>query len=295
MYSLRLVRLETLTLEELDSLSLEDKMSRLEQYIIPYEDRDELHTSRWLLEGVNTKSDGNTYRGWLFMKASDSAGTVTIELYKDPALGADDKVAEGTADISGVADAPAQATLAVANDSGLSGSFYFESYTSDPAADCVPVLACLCTDADLAEEWYDLDALPPEVYSVTEGMAAYCGAASKRVLLLVSQMYAEELGGYGGREHVHYTDVTRTTPDWRRLITPDQLKDAATCWALELAFGACHKMGETMTMYSGQRDHYAERRKDAISAWNLTFNLDPDGDEDADAMKSASSRRVERI
>ena len=45
-------------------------MSRFEQYIICYEDRDELHTSRWLLEGVSTKADGNTHRGWLFMNLS---------------------------------------------------------------------------------------------------------------------------------------------------------------------------------------------------------------------------------
>lgn len=268
--------------------------SRFEQYVVPYEDRDLLHTSRWLLEGINTKAGGNIYRGWLFMTAVQADDVVTIELFKDPALGDDNKVANATPNIATIADAPIKVTLAEQGSSGLTGTFYLESYAADPPATGVPILVSLCTDIDLAEEWYDLDSLPGEVYDPTNGMAIHCAAASKRVLLLVSQMYAEELGGYGGREHVHYTDVTRTTPDWRRLIVPDQLKDAATCWALELAFGACHKMGE-VTMYSELRDRFAQRRAAAISAWNLTFNLDPDVDQDADAMKSATARRIERI
>jgi len=268
-------------------------MSRFEQYLICYEDRDEFHTSRWLLEGVSTKDDGNTYRGWLFMKCTKSGDTVTVQLYKDPACGSSDLVASGSADVSGVDDDPVKVSLSEQNSSGLSGSFYFEGYDSDNS-DPVPVLVSLCVDADLAEEWYDLDALPKEVYSSSYGMAAYCAAATRKVLLLVSQMYAEELGGYGGREHVHYRDATRSLPDWRRIIVPDQLKEAAVCWALELAFGSCHKLAEE-TMYSQLRDRFEQRRKDAIAAWNLTFNVDPDSDQDADRLKSITAVRLTRL
>lgn len=269
-------------------------MSRFEQYIISYEDRDVFHTSRWLLEGVNTKSGGNTYRGWLFLKCVKTGDNVVATLYKAAACGGSDDVAVSSAtDVSGIADAPVQITLVEAESSGITGKFFLESYAEDNA-DAVPVLVSLCTDIDLAEEWYDLSALPATVYDATNGMATHCAAATKKVLLLVSQMYAEELGGYGGREHVHYPNVDREGPDWRRLIVPDQLKDAATCWALELAFGSCHKLGDD-TMYSKLRDDYRDRRKDAIGGWSLTFNTDPDSDEDADAMKSATAVRLTRI
>ena len=268
-------------------------MSRFEQYVISYEDRDDLHISRWLLEGVNTKPSGSTYRGWLFMQASKAGDTATVDLYKDPACASGDKVATGSADGSGVGSAPVKLTLSEANSSGLSGSLYFEGYSSDPSS-AVAVLVSMCVDADLAEEWYDIDSLPADVYDSTNGMAAYCASATKKVLLLASQLYSEELGGYGGREHPHYGSATRDWPDWRRLAVPDQLKDAATCWALELAFGSCHKLAQD-TMYSQLRDHYEQRRKDAVGSWNLTFNRDPDSDEDADSGSSSAAVRINRI
>jgi len=268
-------------------------MSRFEQYVISYEDRDELHTSRWLLEGVNTKAAGNTCGGWLFMMAAKAGEKVTVELYKAPGCDAGDKVLTGTAEVSGLGDGPVKVTLAEANGSGLSGEFYLQGYSADPVA-AVPLLVSLCVDADLAEEWYDLDALPADVYDGTKGMAKYAAAATRKVLLLVSQMYAEELGGYGAREHVHFTHAERAYPDWRRLVVPDQLKEAAVCWALELAFGSCHKLAQE-TMYSELRDRFEQRRKEAIAAWNLTFNTDPDADQDADSLKSANAVRVTRI
>jgi len=268
-------------------------MATVEQYVISYEDRDEVHTSRWKLMGLNTKAAGNTYGGWLFLVATKSGDDATFSLYKDPACASAYKVAEGTADVSGVDDAPVKVTLAEANSSGLAGSVYVEDYDSDPS-DIIPILVTLCVDTDLIEEWYDIDSLPSEVYDETYGMASHCVAASRKALLLVSQMYAEELGGYGGREHMHYLDATRASPDWRRLIVPDQMKDAAACWALELAFGACHKLAAD-TMYSALRDRFEQRRKDAIAAWNLTFNVDPDSDQDADSMKSGNAVRLTRI
>lgn len=268
-------------------------MGRFEQYIICYEDRDDLHTSRWLLEGVDTTADGNTHRGWLFLTASTTDETVTVDLYKDPDCGGSDKVATGSADISGIGESPVRVDLSEANSSGLSGRLVLEGYGVDPPAP-VAVLVSLCVDADLAELWHDIDTLPADVYDPAGGMAAYCAAATRRVLLLASQMYAEELGGHGGPEHVHAAEAARAGPDWRRLVVPDQLTEAAACWALELAMGSCHNMAAE-TMYSQLRDHFAQRRKEAVAAWNLTFNINPDTDADADTSKSPGAVRLSRI
>jgi len=268
-------------------------MGRFEHYLISYEDRDCLHTSRWLLEGVNTTADGNTYRGWLFVTASAAGGMVTVHLYKDPDCGAGEKVATGSADVSGIGDAPVQVALSAVNDSALTGRLYLESYAADPPSP-VPVLVSLCTDADLAELWRDIATLPADVYDATCGMAAHCAAATRKVLLLASQMYTDPLGGAGGPEHPHAAGATRAAPDYRRLAVPDQLTEAAACWALELALGSCHNMAEE-TMYSQLRDHFARRRVEAVGAWNLTFNTNPDADADADAMKSPATVRLSRI
>jgi len=45
-------------------------------YPIVYEDRDEIHTSRWVIQGVSTKAGGNTARGWLWMNAARVGNTV---------------------------------------------------------------------------------------------------------------------------------------------------------------------------------------------------------------------------
>lgn len=262
-------------------------------YPIPYEDRDEFHTSRWALSGVNTTDDGNLDAGWLWMLCVDSDDTVTVTLYKDAACAADDAVATGTADISGIDDAAAKCALAASNASGLTGEFYFESYTDDNAS-AIPVCVSLCVDADLAEEYRNADSLPPDVYDATNGMAAYCAAASRKTLLLVTQLYAEECGGYGAPEHRHIPAATRTYPRLSVIANPDQLKDAAVHWALMLAFGSCHETARD-TMYSTLRDYHDEKRKEAIGSWNLTFNSDPDADADADEQASAGGVRPIRL
>jgi len=268
-------------------------MARFEHYLICYEDRDCLHTSRWLLEGVSTAADGNTHRGWLFLLASEAGGTVTVDLYKDPDCGAEEKVATGSADICDIDSAPVAVDLSAANDSGLTGRLYLEGYSADPPAP-VPVLVSLCTDADLAELWRDIASLPSDVYDADCGMAAHCAAATRKVLLLASQMYPAELGGAGGPEYPYAAGATRAAPDYRRLAVPDQLTEAAACWALELALGSCHNMAEE-TMYSQLRDHFARRRAEAVGAWNLSFNANPDEDADADTSKSPSAVRLSRI
>jgi len=263
-------------------------------YLIAYEDRSEVHTSRWTLSGVKTLAAGNTSAdGWLWMQAVDTDDTIQVYLCNDPACASGSRVAGGTADISDIANGAEACALTEENSSGLTGSFYFESYTSDPAV-VIPVLVALCVDADLDAEYINLADLPSGVYSSTTGMADYCAIATQKALLLASQMFKEELGGYGAPEHRYHTVASRSFPDYRRLAAPDQLKDAAVHWALMLAFGACHERASG-TMYSELRDYHDTKREQAIGSWNLSFNTDPDSDEDADAAKSSGSVRVVRI
>jgi len=264
------------------------------QYVISYEDRDEIHTSRWNITGINTKSAGNTSAGWLFMVCSLSGTTVTVDLYKDFALGASDKVLTGTFSTASITTTPAKCSLTAANTSGLGGYVYFESYVSDPADDYVSVLATLCVDEEIREDWYDLAALPSYVYDSTNGLAKWCIIATKRVLLQVSHQYANELGGFGAKEQPYYQSSSRLVPDWRKIASPDQLKEATICQALCLALGSMHKQAD-VTMYSDLRDHYRQRYMDAVNAWHLAFNTDPSSDEDNDTMKSARSVRLDRI
>lgn len=262
------------------------------EYCIAYEDRDSLHTSRWSLSGVNTKENGNTRNGWLWLSCSSNGGTVTAALYKNDACGDSDKVATGTADVTDIETVAAVCLLQEANSSGLAGEFYFEDYTEDVEA--VPVMATLCTDADLLDEYHNLADLPADVYDSGVGMARYCAVATQKVLLLVSQMYAEALGGWGAPEHRYSTVSSRAVPDYRAVAAPDQLKDAAVHWALMLAFGSCHERAAG-TMYSQLRDYHDAKRKEAIAAWNLALNTDPDSDEDADTSRSTGVRRITRL
>ncbi|MCE5325318.1 MAG: hypothetical protein LLG01_02775 [Planctomycetaceae bacterium] len=261
-------------------------------YCIAYEDRSCLRTSRWALSGVDTRSPGNTKDGWLWLNCTRSGQIVTAALFKDPACASQDKVAEGTADVSSIDAAPVLCTLSASNQSGLTGTLYFESYIADDAA--VPVLASLCTDTDLADEYHHLADLPATVYSATAGMARYCAAATRKVLLLAGQMYAAALGGFGAPESRYSASASRAVPDYRRLAAPDQLKEAAVHWALVLAFGSCHERA-CNTMFSKLRDYHDGCRREAISAWNLTFNTNPDLDQDADALKAPGMVRVTRL
>ena len=262
-------------------------------YAFAYEDRSFMHTSRWSLSGVDTRGGGSTTAGRLWMLASLTGQTVTAEIYKTPDCDSGDLVASGTADISDIKTAAAGCTLAQENASGVSGQFWFESYL----ADCdypVEVLVTLCTDEDLAIEYCSLDDLPEDVYSATRGMARHCAAATEKVLLLVSGLYARQLGGFGAPEHKYHTAAGRALPDYRRLANPDQLKAAAVHWALSAAFGSCHELGAA-TMYSHLRDYHERKRIEAVEGWNLTLNLDPDSDEDADASKSSAMVRTTRL
>lgn len=262
-------------------------------YAFAYEDRSFMHTSRWSLSGVDTRVGGSTTAGRLWLLASLAGDTVTAELYKTPDCDSGGLVASGTADISDIAATAAVCAVSQENTSGVSGQFWFESYSSDCGYP-VEVLVTLCTDEDLAIEYCGLSDLPSDVYSDALGMSRHCAAATEKVLLLVSGLYARQLGGFGAPEHRYHTAAGRSLPDYRRLANPDQLKAAAVHWALSAAFGSCHELGAA-TMYSQLRDYHERKRTEAIEGWSLTLNLDPDSDENADASKSSAMVRTCRL
>ena len=265
------------------------------EYPIVYEDRDAIHTGRWKLQGVNTREhDANTDRGWLWMETTDASNTVTVNLYKDIACAADDKVATGTADISGIDDAEVKCTLTEANSSGLSGEFYFLDYDDDTTA--IGILATLCVDRDLELLCRRgvLRDFPSDVYDPTYGMARWCAAATEKGLLMVSQLYQEELGGYGARETRHQSGAERDYPRYSVIAAPEQLRDAASHWALMLAHGACYgQSGDTAD--SVARDYHEEQKNAAVASWNLTFNTDPDADVDADTSAHVGAVPICRV
>ncbi len=255
-------------------------------YAYAYEDRNVIHTSRWCLSGIDTRASGNCENGRLWMMTSLAGTVATVELFSEMSCEAGGLVASGTADVSALDVASACCELSEANSSGVSGELWIESYL----ADCdyaVEVLVSLCVDNDLAIEYCNLDSLPAAVYSSSEGMSKYCAAASRNILLLVSQTCAQELGGYGAPEHRFHAVASRHVPDYRRLANPDQLKAAAVHWALSMAFGACHERAEE-TMFSQLRDHHDAKRKEAIDGWVITFNMCPDSDDDADSLGSSA-------
>ncbi|MCP4376263.1 MAG: hypothetical protein GY794_08835 [bacterium] len=262
-------------------------------YAFAYEDRSYMHTSRWSLSGVDTRSGGSTTSGRFWMLATLNDQSVTVQIYKTPDCDSGGLVASGSADVSDIETAPVACVLTQENTSGVSGQFWFESYLDDCGYP-VEVLVTLCTDEDLAIEYSGLDDLPADVYSAARGMARHCAAASEKVLLLVSGVYARQLGGFGAPEHKYHTVAGRLLPDYRRLANPDQLKAAAVHWALSTAFGSCHELGAA-TMYSQLRDYHEQKRIESIEGWNLTLNLDPDTDEDADASKSSAMVRTTRL
>jgi len=261
-------------------------------YCFAYEDRDYIKTSRWALSGVRTKSGAaNIYKGRLWMTCSKTGDVVTADLYKGPTCAVADKVLTGTCNVASVSTTPVKCTLAASGSSGLSGEFYFESYTADPAA-AVEVLVSLVMDENLLLEYARIADLP--AYDSTAGLADYCAEATKEVLLLVSQIYADEIGGHGAPEGRFRTDAVRDYPDYRRIANPDQLQRAAKHWALMLALGRSHDMADN-TAYSALAEHHDNKRQEAISGWNIAFNTTPDEDDDADNRKGSMVRRVTRV
>jgi len=269
-------------------------MSRRWQAIICYEDRAYFHTSRWRLDGIATRESAeNTDSGTLWLEVSTSGDTLTVNLYKDDGLASENKVATGSADISGIdgtGESAAEVTLAASESSGMSGSVWIHryDYETDPTAG-IPVQVALCTDEDMGGLWQNISDLP--TYDSTNGCAEFIRIAGEDILGKVAAMFRSELGGYGAAEAWFITDATRSYPDLRRLANPAQLRLACAHHALEIMMGSSHEMASS-TMYSVQRDYHKEEYERAMSALFLAFKAG--GGDDAVAKATTTVIHQER-
>ena len=266
-------------------------MARKWEGIISYEDRgDHLTTSRWRLSGISTKEGSeNTDSGVLWLKTARSGDTVTCDLYKDDGCASGNKVATGSADVSGcdnTGENAVEVTLAEANSSGITGSFWIHDYQEDSTC---PVQVALCVDEDLDALWDGIEALPG--YDSTNGMAEFIRVAGEDVLGKVMAIFRDQLDSYGTQEAWFITDADRTYPDVRRVANPGQLRLACAHHSLEIALGRSHQMGSE-TMYSALRDHHAEEYRRAMDSLQLAFKTGS-GD-DVDYGRSASAHRMDR-
>jgi len=263
-------------------------------HIIPYEDWDEIRTSRWSLTGVKTKTGALNVdnRGWLWFSAATVGDTMTVTVYKDAS--ASSSVASGTGDVSGVDDAAVEITLSQLNSSGITGTVWIESTTSDVTT--VPLFVTAILDKDIELEYTQAGGSHMANYDSTSGYADYCAAATKHVLLKVSHLFKDELGGYGAPEMRYAESATRKYPDYRVIASPEQLQEAALYWAMSRIFAALDEAKASAgSMYGSKADRYQEMYTDAVSSWSLAFNLDPDDDEDADTSGGPSAVTMQRV
>jgi len=263
-------------------------------YNIVYEDRTEIRTSRWVLEGVTTVDSGNTAKGWLWYSTVKTGDNVVVTVFKDVA-GSSSVLLSSATDISGVDDTAANAveiTLAEANTSGMSGTMWIHNWVEDVTL--VPVLVSLVMDADIEMEYARSEQSHMGNYDATAGYAVYCAAATKNTLLKVSHLYADELGGYGAPEARYSTSADRFYPDYRAISAPDQLNEAATYWAIIRIMAALDETREE-SMFASKAARYQEFYDTAVGSWNLTLNTYPDVDEDADQSSGAAFIRPERV
>jgi len=245
-------------------------MARRWESIICYEDRaEQFHTSRWRLSGVATKEGGeNTDGGVLWLAMARVGDTVTADLYKDVGRNTLDKVATGSADVSGIdgtGESAAELTLSQTNSSGLSGSLRIHQYH---AGGVCPMQVALCVDEDLDALWDGIETLPG--YDSTNGCAEFIRLAGDDVLARVAAMFHDRLGGFGAAEAWFITDAARVLPDLRRIANPAQLRLACAHRALEIALGRSHKMGAE-TMYSRLRDYHRSEHDRAMASLVLAI------------------------
>lgn len=263
-------------------------------HIIPYEDWGEIRTSRWSLTGIKTKTGSLNVdsRGWLWFSASTSGDTMTVTVYKD-AAGAS-SVATGSGDVSGVDTAPVEITLAQANSSGISGTVWIEETEDDVTT--VPLFVTALLDKDIELEYKNAAGSHMSNYDSTSGYADYCAAATKHVLMKVSHLHSDELGGYGAREMRYAEAATRKYPDYRVIANPLQLQEAALYWAMSRIFAALDETkGSVGSMYATKAERCQEMYDSAVASWSLSLNTDPDSDEDADTSTSPSVVHMERV
>jgi hypothetical protein len=256
--------------------------------IIAYDDRDAIHTSRWKLTGVSTKSDGPTDSGWLWFSTTAVGDTVTVTVYSDAACTS--AIATGSGDVSDVDTAAVQITLAEANSSGVTGELWIEDYTTTTTA--APMKVALCVDADLATYYENVASLPS--YNATYGMAEFIAEATRGIMLWADQVFPDEIGGYGGTEDRRLAGLNRNYPDRRRFVVPDQFREAAIHKTLEIAFHRSHERADE-TMFSELADYHRDQRMEKMGAINPTLSKDPDTNLDADTSGSTSVISLRRV
>jgi hypothetical protein len=230
----------------------------------------------------------------MYFSSTKTGDDLKIRLFSSASTGVVPVIAEGTSDISGIDDGPVLIELAEVSSSGISGIVWVHSWVSD--VERVPLLVSLVLDydIDLIYSGSDEDHMDG-AYSDTDGYARYCAMATTFILRLVSNLYKDQLGGFGNREAVQLTDPDRLEPDLRGLSSPNQLKDAAIFYACWMAFMAQSQSDGSDDMLVFKAEQCKEQYEDAKSAWNLAINTDPDEDEDADLSKGASSKQMTRV
>ncbi len=265
-------------------------MPRKWESIICYENRAEAFTtSRWRLAGVRTSAAGeNTDGGVLWLDTDRDGDTVTASLYKDAGRAQADKVAEGSADVSGAdgsAGSAVEVVIAACNDSGLSGSLMLHQHLAD---DVCPVQAALCVDADLDTLWDGIEALPG--YDQAAGCAEFIRLAGEDVLAKVAAMFRDRLGGQSAQAWF-LADANRDLPDLRRIANPAQLRLACAHRALEIALGRSHRTGGE-SMYSRLRDYHRGEFDRAMASLVLAFRPGCGGQAQAAASSAVRQQRV---
>lgn len=252
-------------------------------FAFSYEPREQVTISRWELEGVNTRPDGNCSQGRLWFKASQVDQVVTLDFYRCQNVQAEDLVARSTVDLTQHPQEGAFVELVQMNASGLSGRFWLASYSSCPS-ELVMLVVTLCCDSDLELHHASLSDLPGGVFDPTLGMSKYCQAGSRDTLMRVAELYWSQLRA---------TDLPagELEVEFRRIAQVEQLRKAAIHTTLVCAFGACHEQSGD-TMYSDLRDYHRDLCKEATSGWNLLLL---DGSDSSLTRKSAAISQPTRL
>lgn len=263
-------------------------------HIIVYEDRDEIRTTRWSIDGVVTKDSGNTDKGWLYYSTVKTGDNIVVTVYKD-AAGANSVMACSATNISATDNTATNAvkiTLAAVNTSGLTGTMWVHYWAEDVTL--VPMLVSLCVDEDIELIYQRSDeAHMTGVYDSTVGYAKYCAMATAFVLRWVAKKYPEEIGGFGAETDHKLKLAERIYPQWSRINAPEQLKDAATYYACWWAFMSQDESDGEDSMLASKAKMCQEQFESALSSINLVF--DTDGDSEPETRSAASDIQSVRL
>lgn len=251
--------------------------------VICYADRAEQYsTSAWRLSGVSTRAaTANTDDGLLWLSLGRDGDTLTAALYADSGLDPARRVAAGTADLAPLADggsgvAPFIEVSLAADAGGVSAAFRLHAYKADGAC---PVLAALCTDADLELRWQgasDLDAC-----DAFYGLSACIRDAGAEVLQRAAALYPDALAPAGGSWWAG--DPGGAPAGLEQIRNPRALRPACAERALALALGREHQHAGG-SAYAELRDHFNASFARRVETLALSLAAD----------RRAAPRRVNR-